>query len=137
MQDEDLDFRREGMALLSRLAKSGRNTDRQITRHFFPVLNESIGWERKNIGGLVLAAELAIELAELRIICEQNRDLTSYTQGGLRFRKKAVECAERGKARTTVRGGRARGRWSAQREIWPDNWVEKDHRARSYPQRQA
>jgi hypothetical protein len=58
--------------------------------------------EREHIGGLVLAAELAVEAADILVGGEQDGDLAAEANSGLRQGKKAAEGAG---------GGDAAGAW--------------------------
>jgi hypothetical protein len=80
VEDQDSDFDGKGVALLGSLSARGRHADGEIADNFFApfslvpflVLEEFSGGEREDVGGLVEAAELAVEAANRLIGCEEN-----------------------------------------------------------------
>ena len=80
VQNQDLDFRGERMALFSLTQGSG-HADGEVASD--STRAGAFGGKREHVGGFVFAAELAIELANCGVRCEQDSDLTAQTDGGL------------------------------------------------------
>ncbi len=136
VQDEDLDFGGERVALFRCLAARGGDADGQVAGNFFLFLDEGVGGKGEDVGRLVFATEAAVEAADGLVGGEQDGDLAAQTDGGLGICEKAGEGAwgwdgcwrrfgtygRRGtlSSRSGLRGGEL-----------VQIWVEKDHRARS------
>ena len=85
MEDEDLQFTGEGVALIGGLAAGGFHADGQIAGHFFLALDEILGGERKHVGGFVFASELAVEAADGGVGGEEYGDVSAEADGLLGF----------------------------------------------------
>ena len=69
----------------------GGDADGEVAGDFFSA--DAFGGKREHVGGFVLAAELAVELADGGVGGEQDRDFALETDSGLRFGKKAGQRA--------------------------------------------
>ncbi|HTX40427.1 MAG TPA: hypothetical protein VMD25_01265, partial [Acidobacteriaceae bacterium] len=73
VQDEDLQFRSQGMQGFPRLAVSRVNGDGKVAGDAMIVAGECCG-KGKHVGGVVLVAELAVEAADASIAGKQDGD---------------------------------------------------------------
>jgi hypothetical protein len=92
VKDKDLQFTGERVALIGSLAAGSVNADGQVAGDFFLVLDEILGGERKDVGGFVLAAELAIELLDGGVCGQHNVDFAAQTDCLLGFGQKTIQC---------------------------------------------
>jgi hypothetical protein len=89
MQHQNLQLARQRMPMLDGLLPRSIHADRQIA--FFLLLDESVGGERQDIGRLVHAAELPVELANCRIRSEQNSDVAFQANSFLCLGEKTLQ----------------------------------------------
>lgn len=136
MQHEHLDFDCESVSLLGSLPLSSVHADGQISGEFFLVLDKSIGGKRQNVCRFIFAAKLPVESSDCLVAGKQDGNLAAQANGGLRPAEKGRQRARRGQSvgagsgdGRSLYGGRSRRRGRIR--IWPECWVEKDHRARS------
>jgi len=79
VEDEDLQFAGEGVALIGGLAAGGFNADGEVAGQLFCA--NAFGGERENVGGFVFAAELAVEFADGGIGGEEDGDFAAEADG--------------------------------------------------------
>jgi hypothetical protein len=101
MQNQHLDLDSQRMLLLLGLAQRGGHAHGQIAGNLFRA--NALSWKRKHIGGLVLAAKLAIQAAYRSIGGQLHIDLATQAHSRLRQQKKAAQCARRGNLFILVR----------------------------------
>ena len=116
--------------LLDRLFERRRHGDGQIAGHLFRA--HSAGGKRKYIRRLVLAAKLAVELADGCVGGQLHVDFAAQAHGFLSQGEKARQRACLGDFFILVRDRDRQylRRSSARRGVRVQIWVQKDHRAR-------
>src|ERR1039458_3466526 len=135
VQDEDLDFSGERVALPSGLAQGGGNADGKVACNFLWTVRGCVRWKRKHVCGFVLATKAAIQIADCGVGSQQDGDLTAEPDRGLRSGEKATQGAGGGQVEIGLfclcpRLNCPLHRLWERRGVWVQIWVEKDHCAR-------
>jgi hypothetical protein len=91
VENEDFDFGHEGMVLLDGLPEGGGNGDGEVAGNFFGGSSRyrAFSGKREYVCSFVLAAKLAVKLADRRVRGEQHGDLAFKANGGLSICEKA------------------------------------------------
>jgi hypothetical protein len=96
MEHQNFDFDCNGVALLGGLAEGRGHADGEVARDFLLPLDQRFGGEREDVGGLVEAAELAVQASDGFVRCEEDGDVAMESNGVPRLTKKTSEGAGRG-----------------------------------------
>jgi len=89
MKHQNLDFNSEGMATFAGLPTRDWNADGHIAGNLQGAW--LAGWERKHVGGYILATKLPVQAADGGIRRQQNSDLTAQLRSRLRLAEEAGE----------------------------------------------
>jgi hypothetical protein len=108
VEHQHLDLGGERMALLDGLTERGGNGDGQVPGDFFRA--NAVGGKGKHVGGLVFAAELAVQAADSEVGGELHGDFAPEADGCLRQGQKTGQGAGGGQAEVLFRDDRAEGR---------------------------
>jgi len=126
------------MSLPGCLAKSRGDADGHVAGHFCG--NRTANRKREYIGGLVLTPKAAVQSTNCRVGREQNRNLATQANGGLRLGKKTAQGTSRGQAAAAfgcVGNKRGGALLHCRCGVGVQIWVENNHACEKAPQRRT